>query len=116
MEALDDKVNENRLSPDIAQKIVAHFDTAINAVLCENETGHFLCKATIEEYKVVDEVYLFRLKDVAFRMGEERKTVGTGTNNQGAQAFLGRHPELVNATMERLKVVACKADKAAKKT
>lgn len=97
IETLNDMVTSNRVSGELAMKVLTHFDCAIAEALESDATATIKMEGHMDTYNRVDDVFTFLLKDVTFETRE---------------AIKGR--VIDEFTTPLVKVVACEAKKAKK--
>jgi len=88
VDTLDDMVNEQRIEPQLAMKVVGRFDRAVAEVLVEKVKARLQFKGHLDTYRFCDEVWTFLIKDVNFKL-------------DGGQSIQS----------ERVKIVSCNAKK-----
>ncbi|MCJ1441593.1 MAG: Transcription initiation factor IIA small chain (TFIIA 13.5 kDa subunit) [Stictis urceolatum] len=81
-------VNEQRIEPQLAMKVVARFDKAIAEVLADKVKTRLHFKGHLDTYRFCDEVWTFLIKDINFKLD----------NNNTIQA-------------DKVKIVSCNAKK-----
>ncbi|KAA6409211.1 MAG: transcription initiation factor IIA small chain [Lasallia pustulata] len=86
IDTLDDLVHDGRIEPQLAMKVIATFDKAINEVLADKVKTRLNFKGHLDTYRFCDEVWTFLIKDVNFKLD----------NQQTIQA-------------EKVKIVSCNA-------
>ncbi|OGE52747.1 hypothetical protein PENARI_c009G00831 [Penicillium arizonense] len=62
-DTLDDLINEGRIEPQLAMKILSTFDRVVTEVLADK--GH------LDTYRFCDEVWTFLIKDVTFKLDNQ---------------------------------------------
>lgn len=106
IDAIDELINQSRIEPQLAMKILANFDRAIAENLASNVKSRLTFKACIkssmvtavltvlqghlETYRFCDEVWTFLVKDVKFKSegmteftGDKVKIVSCSTKKPG---------------------------------
>ncbi|EJT78652.1 transcription initiation factor IIA gamma chain [Gaeumannomyces tritici R3-111a-1] len=86
-DALDDLIQENRMDPQLAMKIVANFDRAIAETLNEKVKSRLTFRGSLDTYRFCDDVWTFLIKNVSFKMDNGGQTV----------------------TADKIKIVSCNA-------
>ncbi|MCJ1363630.1 Transcription initiation factor IIA small chain (TFIIA 13.5 kDa subunit) [Acarospora aff. strigata] len=91
-DTLDDLINEGRIEPQLAMKILANFDRAITEVLAEKVKARLNFKGHLDTYRFCDEVWTFLIKDVNFKLdnssniqADKVKIVSCNTKRPGEQ-------------------------------
>ncbi|RMY71948.1 hypothetical protein D0863_04814, partial [Hortaea werneckii] len=85
-DTLDDLISSRRIEPQLAMRIMSHFDARIAEVLGEKVKARLTFKGHLDTYRFCDEVWTFILKDVKFKMDNAHQ-----------------------AEAERVKIVACQS-------
>jgi transcription initiation factor TFIIA small subunit len=67
IDTIDELINEGRIEPQLAMKILATFDRVISEVLAEKVKARFNFKGHLETYRFCDDVWTFLVKDVKFK-------------------------------------------------
>ena len=105
IDTIDDLINDGRIEPQLAMKILANFDRAIAETLAEKVKSRLTFKVSwrlwriayclprflqghLETYRFCDDVWTFLVKDVKFK-------------SDGGQEF----------TAEKVKIVSCNSKK-----
>ncbi|KKY22999.1 putative transcription initiation factor iia small chain [Phaeomoniella chlamydospora] len=88
IDTVDDLINEGAIEPQLAMKVVSHFDRIIAEVLAERVKARLNFKGHLDTYRFCDDVWTFLIKDVNFKL-------------DGGQSF----------TAERIKIVSCNSKK-----
>merc|ERR1712014_67966 len=86
-DTLDDLISSRRIEPQLAMRIMSHFDARIAEVLGEKVKARLTFKGHLDTYRFCDEVWTFILKDVKFKMDNAHQ-----------------------AEAERVKIVACQSE------
>ncbi|KAI9842416.1 MAG: Transcription initiation factor IIA small chain (TFIIA 13.5 kDa subunit) [Sclerophora amabilis] len=73
-DTLDDLITERRIEPQLAIKILGHFDRCITDILAEKVKARLTFKGHLDTYRFCDEVWTFLIKDVNFKL-ENTNTV-----------------------------------------
>ncbi|KFY63549.1 hypothetical protein V496_03857 [Pseudogymnoascus sp. VKM F-4515 (FW-2607)] len=68
MDTLDELIGERRIEPQLAMKILSHFDRSITEVLQDKVKARMTFKGHLDTYRFCDEVWTFLIKDVTFKM------------------------------------------------
>ena len=76
MDTLDELIGQRRIEPQLAMKILSHFDRRIAEVLQKKVKASMTFKGHLDTYNLCDEVWTFLIKDVTFKM--ENSTVDAG--------------------------------------
>ncbi|ELR09590.1 Transcription initiation factor IIA small chain (TFIIA 13.5 kDa subunit) [Pseudogymnoascus destructans] len=85
MDTLDELIGERRIEPQLAMKILSHFDRSITEVLQDKVKARMTFKGHLDTYRFCDEVWTFLIKDVTFKMdntsvhADKVKIVSCGT-------------------------------------
>ncbi|MCJ1408148.1 Transcription initiation factor IIA small chain (TFIIA 13.5 kDa subunit) [Ptychographa xylographoides] len=88
IDTLDAMVEEHRLEPQLAMKIVALFDRIVTEVLADKVKARLTFKGHLDTYRFCDEVWTFLIKDANFKL-----------DNQS------------NIQAEKIKIVSCNSKK-----
>lgn len=90
IDTLDEFVQEGRIEPQTAMKVLASFDKSFAEVLAEKVKARLNFKGHLDMYRSVDEVWTFTVKDVNFKLdnqspvhAEEIKIVACSTKKAG---------------------------------
>ncbi|OXV12125.1 hypothetical protein Egran_00115 [Elaphomyces granulatus] len=67
-DTLDDLINEGRIEPQLAMKILSNFDRVITEVLADKVRARLNFKGHLDTYRFCDEVWTFLIKDVNFKL------------------------------------------------
>jgi len=67
IDTIDDLINEGRIEPQLAMKILMNFDKTISEVLAEKVKARLTFKGHLETYRFCDDVWTFLVKDVKFK-------------------------------------------------
>ncbi|EXJ94148.1 transcription initiation factor TFIIA small subunit [Capronia coronata CBS 617.96] len=67
IDTIDDLINDGRIEPQLAMKILANFDRAIADTLAEKVKSRLTFKGHLETYRFCDDVWTFLVKDVRFK-------------------------------------------------
>ncbi|KAL2862266.1 transcription initiation factor IIA subunit gamma [Aspergillus lucknowensis] len=70
-DTLDDLINEGRIEPQLAMKILSTFDRVITEVLAEKVRTRLTFKGHLDTYRFCDEVWTFLIKDVNFKLDNQ---------------------------------------------
>ena len=84
IDTIDDLINEGRIEPQLAMKILAKFDKAVSDTLSEKVKSRLTFKGHLETYRFCDDVWTFLVKNVTFKC-------------EGGHEF----------TAEKVKIVSC---------
>jgi transcription initiation factor TFIIA small subunit len=84
IDTIDDLINDGRIEPQLAMKILSNFDKAISDTLSEKVKSRLTFKGHLETYRFCDDVWTFLVKDVKFKC-------------EGGHEF----------TAEKVKIVSC---------
>ncbi|RDW78659.1 transcription initiation factor IIA subunit gamma [Aspergillus mulundensis] len=71
-DTLDDLINEGRIEPQLAMKILSTFDRVITEVLAEKVRTRLTFKGHLDTYRFCDEVWTFLIKDVNFKLDNQQ--------------------------------------------
>ncbi|KAK9476037.1 transcription initiation factor IIA, gamma subunit, helical domain-containing protein [Lipomyces japonicus] len=84
-DALDELINESKIQPQLAMKILSTFDRSVTEALSERvKSTRLSFKGHLDTYRFCDDVWTFIIKDVNFKM-------------EGGDAIVG----------DKIKIVAC---------
>lgn len=67
IDTIDELINEGRIEPQLAMKILANFDKTISEVLADKVKARLTFKGHLETYRFCDDVWTFLVKDVKFK-------------------------------------------------
>ncbi|KAE9962867.1 Transcription initiation factor IIA small chain (TFIIA 13.5 kDa subunit) [Venturia inaequalis] len=67
-DALDNFVTEGKMSPQVAIKMLQHFDRIVSEVLAEKVKARLSFKGHLDTYRFCDEVWTFIIKDINFKL------------------------------------------------
>lgn len=67
IDTIDELINDGRIEPQLAMKILLNFDKTIADVLAEKVKARLTFKGHLETYRFCDEVWTFLVKDVKFK-------------------------------------------------
>ncbi|KAK2736387.1 Transcription initiation factor IIA small chain (TFIIA 13.5 kDa subunit) [Myotisia sp. PD_48] len=70
-DTLDDLINEQRIEPQLAMKILSTFDRVITEVLADKVRTKLSFKGHLHTYRSCDEVWTFLVKDVTFKLDDQ---------------------------------------------
>ncbi|KAI9036375.1 uncharacterized protein KD926_002029 [Aspergillus affinis] len=70
-DTLDDLINEGRIEPQLAMKILSTFDRIITEVLADKVRARLTFKGHLDTYRFCDEVWTFLIKDVNFKLDNQ---------------------------------------------
>ncbi|PKY05476.1 transcription initiation factor iia small chain [Aspergillus campestris IBT 28561] len=70
-DTLDDLINEGRIEPQLAMKILSTFDRIITEVLADKVRARLNFKGHLDTYRFCDEVWTFLIKDVTFKLDNQ---------------------------------------------
>jgi len=70
---MDDLINDGRIEPQLAMKILANFDRAIADTLGEKVKSRLTFKGHLETYRFCDDVWTFLVKDVKFKSDQNQE-------------------------------------------
>ncbi|OJI99109.1 hypothetical protein ASPVEDRAFT_38573 [Aspergillus versicolor CBS 583.65] len=71
-DTLDDLINEGRIEPQLAMKILSTFDRIITEVLADKVRTRLNFKGHLDTYRFCDEVWTFLIKDVNFKLDNQQ--------------------------------------------
>lgn len=67
IDTIDELINQSRIEPQLAMKILNNFDKTIADVLAEKVKSRLTFKGHLETYRFCDDVWTFLVKDVKFK-------------------------------------------------
>ncbi|KAF2744301.1 transcription initiation factor IIA gamma chain [Sporormia fimetaria CBS 119925] len=67
-DTLDKLITDRRIEPQLAMKVLMHFDKAIADVLAEKVKARMSFKGHLDTYRFCDEVWTFIIKDINFKL------------------------------------------------
>jgi len=67
IDTVDDLINDSRIEPQLAHKILYTFDRVIAETLAERVKSRLSFKGHLETYRFCDDVWTFLVKDVQFK-------------------------------------------------
>lgn len=67
IDTIDELINDGRIEPQLAMKILSNFDKTISDVLAEKVKARLTFKGHLETYRFCDDVWTFLVKDVKFK-------------------------------------------------
>ncbi|CAG8097642.1 unnamed protein product [Penicillium olsonii] len=70
-DTLDDLINEGRIEPQLAMKILGTFDKVVTEVLADKVRARLTFKGHLDTYRFCDEVWTFLIKDVSFKLDNQ---------------------------------------------
>ncbi|KXG47777.1 Transcription factor IIA, beta-barrel [Penicillium griseofulvum] len=70
-DTLDDLINEGRIEPQLAMKILGTFDKIVTEVLADKVRARLTFKGHLDTYRFCDEVWTFLIKDVSFKLDNQ---------------------------------------------
>ncbi|UDD59557.1 Transcription initiation factor IIA small chain (TFIIA 13.5 kDa subunit) [Aspergillus flavus] len=70
-DTLDDLINDGRIEPQLAMKILSTFDRVITEVLADKVRARLTFKGHLDTYRFCDEVWTFLIKDVTFKLDNQ---------------------------------------------
>lgn len=92
IDTIDDLINDGRIEPQLAMKILAKFDKAIADTLSEKVKSRLTFKGHLETYRFCDDVWTFLVKNVNFKcegglefQSEKVKIVSCNSTRPGGQ-------------------------------
>ncbi|KPI38212.1 Transcription initiation factor IIA subunit 2 [Cyphellophora attinorum] len=88
IDAIDELINQSRIEPQLAMKILDNFDRAMYENLSANVKTRVTFKGHLETYRFCDDVWTFLVKDVKFK-------------SEGMTEFTG----------DKVKIISCNAKK-----
>ncbi|KAK2071120.1 hypothetical protein P8C59_005570 [Phyllachora maydis] len=91
-DTLDDLIGSARIDPQLAMKILAHFDRVMADTLAEKVNSRLTFKGSLDTYRFCDEVWTFLIKNVTFKMDERGLGVVKSRQHQGALGRWGLEP------------------------
>ena len=87
IKTLDELIQEAKLDPQLAMKILYHFDRVMAETLNDKGKARLTFKGSLDTYRFCDEVWTFLIKRVTFKM------------ENGSQSV----------TADKIKIVSCSA-------
>ncbi|KAF2764965.1 transcription initiation factor IIA, gamma subunit [Teratosphaeria nubilosa] len=97
-DTLDDLISSRRIEPQLAMKIMQHFDKEIARVLGDKVKSRLQFKGHLDTYRFCDEVWTFIIKDVKFKLeasntveADRVKIVACQSKDKAAEASGGRN-------------------------
>lgn len=70
-DTLDDLINDGRIEPQLAMKILSTFDRVVTEVLADRVRARLTFKGHLDTYRFCDEVWTFLIKDVTFKLDNQ---------------------------------------------
>jgi len=67
IDTVDDLINDGRIEPQLAMKILSNFDRVVSETLGEKVKSRLTFKGHLETYRFCDDVWTFLVKDVTFK-------------------------------------------------
>jgi len=67
-DALDQFVTEGKITPQVAIRMIQHFDRVVSEVLAEKVKARLSFKGHLDTYRFCDEVWTFIIKDINFKL------------------------------------------------
>ena len=67
IDTIDELINEGRIEPQLAMKILSNFDKIISETLGAQVKARLTFKGHLETYRFCDDVWTFLVKDVKFK-------------------------------------------------
>jgi len=71
VEALDEFIADRRIEPQIAIRMLEHFDRVVADVLSERVKARLQFKGRLDIYRFCDEVWTFVVRDVNFKLDSQ---------------------------------------------
>ncbi|KAL4780639.1 transcription initiation factor IIA, gamma subunit-domain-containing protein [Aspergillus varians] len=71
-DTLDDLINEGRIEPQLAMKILSTFDRIVTEVLADKVRSRLNFKGHLDTYRFCDDVWTFLIKDVTFKLDNQQ--------------------------------------------
>ncbi|QKX58048.1 uncharacterized protein TRUGW13939_05168 [Talaromyces rugulosus] len=71
-DTLDDLINDGRIEPQLAMKILSNYDRVVTEVLAEKVRARLTFKGHLDTYRFCDEVWTFLIKDVTFKLDTQQ--------------------------------------------
>ena len=68
IKTLDELIQSEKLDPQLAMKILYHFDRVMAETLSEKVKARLTFKGSLDTYRFCDEVWTFLIKNVQFKM------------------------------------------------
>jgi len=70
-DTLDDLISSNQIEPQLAMKIIAHFDKAFIETIADRVKSRLSFKGHLDTYRFCDDVWTFSVKDVNFKLDNQ---------------------------------------------
>ena len=67
IDTIDDLINDGRIEPQLAMKILSNFDRVVAEVLAERVKARLNFKGHLHTYRFCDDVWTFLVKDVVLK-------------------------------------------------
>jgi len=71
-DALDKFISDRKIEPQIAIKMLQHFDRVVAEVLNEKVKARMSFKGHLDTYRFCDEVWTFIIKDINFKLDNQQ--------------------------------------------
>ncbi|KAI9728029.1 MAG: Transcription initiation factor IIA small chain (TFIIA 13.5 kDa subunit) [Cirrosporium novae-zelandiae] len=71
-DALDALINEGRIEPQLALKIMGNYDRAVADVLADKVKARLTFKGHLDTYRFCDDVWTFLIKDITFKLDNQQ--------------------------------------------
>ncbi|RAO70910.1 uncharacterized protein BHQ10_006922 [Talaromyces amestolkiae] len=71
-DTLDDLINEGRIEPQLAMKILSNYDRYVTEILAVHVRARLTFKGHLDTYRFCDEVWTFLIKDVTFKLDNQQ--------------------------------------------
>ncbi|OKL57630.1 Transcription initiation factor IIA subunit 2 [Talaromyces atroroseus] len=71
-DTLDDLINEGRIEPQLAMKILSNYDRFVTEILAVQVRARLTFKGHLDTYRFCDEVWTFLIKDVTFKLDNQQ--------------------------------------------
>ncbi|ORY85733.1 transcription initiation factor IIA gamma chain [Protomyces lactucae-debilis] len=91
-DTLDEMVTQGRIAPQLAMKILYHYDEQASKALNEKVKSRLTFKGHLDTYRFCDEVWTFIIKDASFKfenetvMAEKIKIIACNSTRPGEGA------------------------------
>ncbi|KAJ5782624.1 Transcription initiation factor IIA gamma subunit [Penicillium paradoxum] len=89
-DTLDDLINEGRIEPQLAMKILGTFDKIVTEVLADKVRARLTFKGHLDTYRFCDEVWTFLIKDVSFKLDNQTTVTADKVKISGSRP----HPQI----------------------
>ncbi|KAI9724044.1 MAG: Transcription initiation factor IIA small chain (TFIIA 13.5 kDa subunit) [Candelaria pacifica] len=72
-DTLDDLISDNRIQPQLAIKILYHFDRVMTETLADKVKARLSFKGHLDTYRFCDDVWTFQVKDLAIKLENQNQ-------------------------------------------